>query len=136
MPLNVIDFSKVYFVILRKGKVPPVRAGKFIVMADDGDRCAAFSPRELSFYHANVVERVLMSHGIRGQYNMKGDVYYYDAPGWTVEGGGLWRLDQQRGVLEIFGQSASYGPVDLEALAAELREVGAFGGVEVVVCEG
>ena len=133
MPLTVLDFSDVYFVVLQKGSVPPVRQGKFIVMTGGGGRYAAFSPRELSVYHANVLERLLLRHGIRGQYNMKGDVYDYDAPGWTVEGGGLWRLDGRQGTLEISGRSASYGGVDLEELAGELHRAGAFGGVEVVV---
>ena len=133
MPLTVIDFSEVYFVVLQKGTVPPRREGKFIVVANEGDRCAAFSPRELSVYHANIVERLLLPHGVRGRYNMKGDVYDYDAPQWSVEGGGLWRLDQRRGRLEIFGRSASYGGVDLEELAAELCRAGAFDGVEITV---
>lgn len=133
MPLSVIDFSNVYFVILKKGQVPPAREGKFVVMACDGRRWAAFSPRELSVYHANIVERLLLQHGVGGQYNMKGDVYHFDDPRWTVDGGGLWRLDPRRPALEIFGHSASYGGLDLEAVAGELRQAGAFDGAEVTV---
>ena len=112
-----------------------MREWKFIVMAGDEGRYAAFSPRELSVYHADIVERLLLQHGVRGRYNMKGDVYYYDVPGWTVEGGGLWRLDQRQPALELFGHSASYGRLDLEAVAAELRQAGAFGGAEVTVLQ-
>ena len=133
MSLSVVDFSDVYFTILQKGTVPPVRQGKFVVMAHEGKRWAAFSPRQLSIYHANIVERLLLRHSIRGQYNMKGDVYDYDAPEWTIEGGGLWRLDGQQGKLELFGRSASYGGVDLEELAGELRQAMAFDGAEVTV---
>ena len=133
MPLTIVDFSDVYFVILQKGKVPPKREGKFVVVEGEAARYAAFAPRELSVYHANIVERLLLRHGIRGRYNMKGDVYDFDSPRWTVEGGGLWRLDQRAATLEICGHSASYGGLDLRTTAAELRRAGAFGGAKITV---
>lgn len=134
--LKVIDFSDLYFRVMQKEAVPPQREGKFVILSRNGDRYAAFSPRELTCYHANIVERLLLQHGVRGRYNMKGDEYYFDSSDWTVEGGGYWRLDQQAGRLELFGRSASYGAVDLEATAAELRQAGAFDGADVVVLDG
>ena len=42
MSLTVLDFSDVYFVILQKGSVPPVRQGKFIVMTGGGSHLRGF----------------------------------------------------------------------------------------------
>jgi hypothetical protein len=131
MDLTVVDYSNLCFAVLQKTRVPPRREGKFVVIGNGRERFAVFSPRELSVYHANIVERFMLDRGIRGQYNLKGDVYYFDAPAWTVEGGALWRFDRQPGILEIFGRSGGYGGLDLEEVACQLRAAGAFDRAEV-----
>ncbi len=133
MAVQVIDYSAFYFCTIQRGDLPVRREGKFVVIAGPCGRWAVFSPRELAFYHANVVERFLREQNVPGEYNMKGDLFFVESPDWNVEGGALWRLDQQDGRLEVFGHSAGYGPLDLRGIAQDLREVGAFGGVEIVV---
>ena len=132
LDLAVIDYSPVYFELLRKTSIPAQRGGKFVVLNDGQRRFAVFAPRELITYHANIVERFLWQRQIRGTYNAKGDVFHFAAPEWQVEGGGHWQLDEAQAVLRLFGQSTTYGSVDLPALAEALLRAQAFGGARIV----
>ena len=136
MGLTVIDYSEVYFALLNDAPVPTRRGGKFVVMTNGDRRYAVFSPRELSAYHANVVERFLWQQGIKGRYNEKGDLFRFVSGDWEVEGGGHWELDEAEGILQISGYSKSYGGVDLDGLASQLRQTDAFRAIRVVIVPG
>ncbi|MBC8872901.1 MAG: hypothetical protein H8E44_25990 [Planctomycetes bacterium] len=126
MAITVVDYSDVYFAEIKEGEVPRRRDGKFVLMANNGNRFAVFSPRGLSFYHANIVERFLSLQGIGGQYNAKRDSFQPQPSTWEILGGGHWQLDEEQGTLRLFGRSQAYGGVDLEALADQLRSVDGF----------
>lgn len=132
MSLNVIDYSET---CLDADALRQPRRGKFIVLSNRIQRFAAFAPTELAVYHANIVERFLRDVGVSGVYNDKGDVFAFASAQWSIEGGGHWELDPERRLLAIWGQSLSYGPVDLDSLAADLSETGAFDGAEVSLRE-
>ena len=131
--LNVIDYSHLHYVLLHDDRIPPRREGKFVVMKNGDKRHVVFSPRGLSVFHANIVERFLNERGITGQYNAKRDVFYFLSSEWEVEGGGHWSLDETGGSLCISGKSLAYGSVDLEELALQLGSVEAFQGVRVAI---
>lgn len=133
MPLEVIDYSQVYYEVLRQSSVPPQRGGKLIVVRHGKARYAAFSPAGLSEFHANILERFLSERGVGGHYNDQLDHFYADDPTWQIEGGAHWSLDESQRVLRLRGKSIAYGPINLPALAQELRELCAFGGAEVIV---
>ena len=130
MAFTVTDYTGVCF---PEGETLARVVGKFVVLRHGSDRFAVFAPGEMSVYHANIVERFVGERGVRGTYNPRGDVFYLASDTWAVEGGGHWELDREGGVLGLFGISRAYGRVDLSALAAELREAGAFGHATVLV---
>ena len=132
MPLQVIDYSDVYYRAFAGGEVPPARQGKFVLMTDGGQWYAVFSVSKLTTYHTNIVERFLAEHGVTGNYDEEKGVFRYHAPAWKVLGGGRWDLDEEAGRLIIFSKSGAYGGVALEELADQLQAVGAFGGIEVL----
>ena len=136
MQLNVVDYSEVYFQLMRETAIPSRRGGKFIVVRNGTQRYAVFSPRGLSTYHANIVERFLQSQGIQGRYNPKGDEFHFNSPDWEIEGGGHWEIDETKPVLRISGASLAYGGFNGPALAAELRLARAFDGIEIVFAPG
>lgn len=130
MSFAVIDYIAECFA---EGELPARITGKFIVLGNGERRVAVFAPRELAVYHANIVERFLAELGVGGWYNAKGDVFDVDSDAWRIEGGGHWEWDREGGLVEIYGESRSYGSVELDLLAADLRESGAFDGADVIV---
>jgi len=132
MGITIIDYSQVYFEELLNEAIPSKRGGKFVVMVCGSQRFAVFSPAELSKYHANIVERFLMRHGVRGNYNPKGDDFSFGSEKWSVEGGGHWYLDMDEDFIELWGNSQIYGSLDLGALAKELSQSKGFDGIATV----
>jgi len=129
MSFDVIDYIAECFA---EGELPARITGKFIVLRNGEHRVAAFAPRELAVYHANIVERFLAGLGIGGRYNPRSDVFYPATDAWRIEGGGHWEWDRAGGPVELYGESRSYGSVELDQLAADLRGSGAFDGATVV----
>lgn len=133
MRLRCVDYCPLYFTELREQPLPSHREGKVVVLRGPAVRYAVFSPRQLSTYHANIVERFLWGEGISGWYNAKRDAFLFDAPDWRVEGGAHWERDDAQGVLHLYGTSLAYGGLDLAPLAAELRETPDLRDVKIVV---
>jgi hypothetical protein len=133
MAFNIVDYSEVFFVDLEEGEIPRQRDGKFVLITNHHDVFAVFSPRGLSYYHANIVERFLLLQGIHGQYNVKRDVFYPNSSDWHVMGGGLWQVNEDEGILRVYGHSQAYGGVDLQAFAENMRDAGGINRAEYVV---
>jgi hypothetical protein len=132
MAFNIIDYSEVCFIDLEETEIPRQRDGKFVLIANHHDVYAVFSPRALSRYHANIVERFLTLRGFGGHYNPKKDVFFPNSPDWQVLGGGFWKVDDDKGTLRVYGYSQAYGGVDLRAFAEEVRRAGGLGGGQQV----
>ena len=130
MAFAVVDYTEAHF---GAEGLPAGVGGRFVVLSNGEHRFAVFAPRDMAVYHANIVERFLAGLGVGGWYNPKGDVFTVDSDAWAIEGGGHWEWDRAAGLLGVFGESRSYGSVDLDQLAAGLREAGAFGEAQVMV---
>ncbi len=133
MKLTVVDYSEVYSVILQDEEIPRKRDGKFVLLDDAHDRYVVFSPRGLSRYHANIVERFLGLRGIKGKYNVKKDVFLPESQDWAIVGGGHWTVDEDEGTLRLYGHSQAYGGVDLRELGECLRAAGGIVGVQRIL---
>ena len=59
MMVHYVNYSELWFRRIRKGDLPSVRSGKFILVTDGSSQWAVFSPAELSAYHAVIAERFL-----------------------------------------------------------------------------
>ncbi|MBM4088568.1 MAG: hypothetical protein FJ276_03950 [Planctomycetes bacterium] len=127
--ITVVDYSDAFFVELRQEPVPGCRGGKFVQIAHRGDHYFVFSPRDLSPYHADIVERFLALRGVEGFYNEKGDLFQPESREWEVVGGAHWMLDEELRVLRVYGESLAYGRLDLDRVAQTLRDAGAFHGI-------
>ena len=121
MNVNFVDYSELWFRRIRKGDLPSVRSGKFILVADSSSRWAVFSPAELSTYHAVIAERFFASQGVAGRYDAARKKFLPVGSDWRILGGGLWHCNSDTGTLWIYGRSAVYGGVDLAALAKSLE---------------
>jgi hypothetical protein len=115
--IEVLDFSSAYFVAIRGYELPPQRGGKFIVIEHDGVAKVVLSPTELSFYHANILERYCAGYGIEVAFNAKRDAAAVIGEDLEVLGGGFWLVDELGNRLYLWGKSQAYGSFDGVELA-------------------
>ena len=69
--MTLIDYTPFYYTSLAGTPVPAVVAGKFVQIRNGDTLYLVFSPKELTKYHANIVERFCMDKGIEGSYDAK-----------------------------------------------------------------
>lgn len=117
MKLTVIDYSPEHF-----PSPPRHRKGKFIQVLSEEGEYIIMSPKEMSAFHANIAERFFASRGVQGRYNHKRDDFRIDHPGWTILGGGHWELEEDTGVLTLWGESMAYGRFQGTGLARRMEK--------------
>lgn len=129
MDFKFLDYSAEFF---GAGAVPPAREGKFVQMRSPSAEFIVLSPRGMSAYHANIVERFSLDYPeIKGAYNKKRDSFRVLTPGWEAAGGGFWRMDEAQKTLELGGASQAYGTFDRDGLVKRLES--ALPGFRVIV---
>lgn len=135
MDFTLIDYSELYFSDMCGGAVPEKRAGKFIQVFnhETGMEYLIMSPAELSVFHANIAERFLSGHGIRGIYNAKKDHYQINNLEWEIKGGGMWTLDTTEKTLSFYGRSQAYGYFWAAGLKEKIVAAHMFPGLNISV---
>lgn len=136
MSFELIDYSDIYFRRIKKVEMPQRRGGKFvqIINEDIEKEYVVLSPKELSVYHANIVERFCMMQKIDGSYNSKKDFFTIHDDDWVVVGGGIWVVDDDKKALELSGASKGYGTFEAQGLKRKIEEAAAFpGGYSLLV---
>ncbi|MDA8089311.1 MAG: hypothetical protein M0Z61_03680 [Nitrospiraceae bacterium] len=130
-----IDYSDLYFRTIKKIEMPGRRSGKFVQIFDDasGDEYLVLSPKELSVYHANIVERFCALKGIEGSYNSKKDFFTLHSGEWAVIGGGLWGIDDTKKIFEFSGASQRYGAFEAAGMKSKLLNSVALTGYSFLI---
>lgn len=133
MAFIVTDYSEVLFGVMERRAVPPVRSGKFVQLDFGGAEHLVLSPKELSKFHANIVERFCMINSVRGVYNRKKDNFAVNGAGLAVIGGGAWEIDEGARVLKLFGCSQAYGCFDPAGLKEKVLSAPVMTGFAVYI---
>ena len=118
-----VDYSETYYRVICKAQVPSRRDGKFIQLENDETEYVVLSPKGLSVFHANIVERFCMLHEIRGHYNAQVNLFTIDDSGIDIVGGGFWEIDEMKRLLYMFGTSQAYGSFRVTNLKKKVLEV-------------
>lgn len=116
--------------------MPLKRGGKFvqIINHSTSNEYLVLSPRELSVYHANIVERFCALQGaIQGSYNAKRDFFEIYDPAWKVVGGGMWAIDDEEKTLTLGGASQMYGAFDEVGLKQKIQMAAVLSGYTVLI---
>lgn len=134
MRTSFIDYSKHFYETVAAEPLPPVRSGKFVQLwRGDAEEHIVVAPRELAFFHANIVQRFLDEHQVDGTYNAKRDVYHHRDQSWTVLGGGHFELDDHARTLRLYSKSLAYGSFERPGLAARLATCPTLTGYHITV---
>lgn len=135
MPLIVIDYSNEWFTSQGYQQPPVRRGGKFVLLAQRKQTdYLLFSPIEQAGYHANIVAHFSQKNALNGLYNSKRDTFNLDAPDWQIKGGGHWQVDEEVGLLRLYGRSIAYGAIaHLAQLVPALQASAAFKVQDIIV---
>ncbi len=126
-----IDYSEAYFVILMQRAMPDVRRGKFVQLRKGDVEYVVLSPKQLSTYHGNIVERFMLKLDVSGEWNNKHDAFALYDRSWTIVGGGHFVLDDASKTLELMGVSQAYGAYDPTGLRERLLQTAKLQGFNI-----
>ena len=128
------DYTPVFFEMMKGRATPPVYEGKFVHVNGPEDEFLLLSPTELCKFHSQIVARFC---ALRDDVSfvLSSDNGQFTTHGWTVRGGGRFRLDRTAQLLQIWGSSKAYGTFDGEAIREKLRGVKGWEGYEVNLVE-
>jgi len=103
--------------------VPDKRAGKFVQLRNNKTEYLVFSPKELSPYHADIIERFCRQKGIAGVYNRAHKCFEIHEPEWIIIGGGKFDYDKKEKYLRLYDDSMAYGKFETEGLLKRILQV-------------
>ena len=128
-----IDYSEKYFRDIAKTTVPDRRAGKFVQIRNNDMEYFVFSPKELTPYHADLVERFCAEKRLEGSYNEKNKSFIIHEPAWVVAGGGKFEIDKTEKLIRIYDNSMAYGRFDSEGLREKILSISGMSDYKVLI---
>ncbi|MEJ2695182.1 MAG: hypothetical protein P8013_00890 [Candidatus Sulfobium sp.] len=113
--------------------IRPRTNGKFLQVRHDDTEYILFSPREVTPYHSDLLERFCRERGIKGSYDSKRKRYDIRESSWTVEGGGKFDIDTVRKYIRLYDNSMAYGKFDAAGLKDKVLLVKGLAGYRVMI---
>ena len=110
--------------------------GKFVHIVGPSDEFLCFSPRGMAKYHANIAQGFSRRREhLSFIMHPSGEDGRFATAGWTVQGGGRFRLNRAERVLELWGSSKAYGDFDGPDLQEKIKTVPGWKEFEIRVGE-
>ena len=128
-----IDYTPFCYTSLAGTAVPTVTAGKFVQLRNEGTLYLVLSPKELTKYHANIIERFCMDKGIEGRYDAKREKFTISDRAWQIIGGGKFERDGNKKTIKLFDNSMAYGKFDATGLREMIAALPELSGWTVVI---
>ena len=128
-----IDYTPFYYTSLARTSVPPVTAGKFVQIRNGDTLYLVLSPKELTKYHANIIERFCMDKGIEGSYDARREKFTVHDTAWQIVGGGKFERDGIKKTIKLYDNSMAYGKFDPTGLREMIAALPAFSGYAVMI---
>ena len=131
--MTFLDYTPFYFTSIAVTAVPPVTTGKFVQIRNGSTLYVVLSPKELTKYHANIIERFCMDKGIEGSYDAKREKFTIADRAWEILGGGKFERDANKKTIKLYDNSMAYGKFKAEGLKETLTSLPEFAGYEVII---
>jgi len=128
-----IDYSEKYYQEAAKSAAPNRRFGKFVQIRNNDTEYLVFSPKELTPYHADLVERFCAEKGLEGSYNEKNKSFVINETAWGVAGGGKFEIDDNEKFIRIYDDSMAYGRFDSEGLREKILSISGMSDYTVLI---
>ena len=133
MSTILIDYTSLYYPSLAGTSVLAVVAGKFVQIRNGNTLYLILSPKELTKYHANIVERFCMDKSIEGRYDVKREKFTIMDREWQIIGGGKFERDTNKKAIKLYGDSMAYGKFDETGLKEIIRALPEFSGYTISI---
>ncbi|NTW59029.1 MAG: hypothetical protein HGB21_07760 [Nitrospirae bacterium] len=133
MPTVLIDYIPFYYTSIAQTAIPPVVSGKFVQIRNGNTLYLVLSPKELTKYHGNIVERFCMDKGIEGSYDTKREKFAILDQAWVIVGGGKFERDGIYKAIKLYNNSMAYGKFDATGLKELLIALPEFSGYTVTI---
>lgn len=108
-------------------------SGKFLQIRNDDTEYLVFSPRELTPYHSDLLERFCREKGIKGAYDREKKRYIIEDPSWEVQGGGKFEIDRLNKRVRLHDNSLAYGKFNPVGLKDKVLRMKMTAGYEVII---
>ncbi|HWR72847.1 MAG TPA: hypothetical protein VN604_06735 [Nitrospirota bacterium] len=131
--MTFIDYTPFYYTSIARTSIPPVISGKFLQIMHENTIYLVLSPKELTKYHANIVERFCMDKGIEGSYDAKREKFSIRDQAWQVTGGGKFERDTNKKTIKLYDNSMAYGKFKNEGLKELLLTLPEFAGYNIII---
>ncbi len=130
------DYSPIGHNPLDGGASGDIYEGKFVHIIGPSHEYLCFSPRGMAKYHANIAQGFSRRREhLSFVMHPSGEDGRFATAGWTVKGGGRFRLNRAKHVLELFGSSKAYGTFDGIELQQKIRKVPGWEEFDVRIAE-
>lgn len=123
MKTVLIDYAEEYYLNTAKTPLPDRSAGKFVQLRNNKTEYLVFSPKELSPYHADIIERFCRQKGIAGVYNRAHKSFEIHEPDWVIIGGGKFDFDKKGKHIRLYDDSMAYGKFETEGLLERILQI-------------
>ena len=113
---------------------PAAYEGKFVHIVGPQEEFLVLSPVELTEYHSHIVQRFSRRRAdLSSISSPSGEEVRFGTPGWSVKGGGRFRLDRATRTLTLWGSSKAYGRADGAYLREALKTTPGWEGFSVEI---
>lgn len=109
------------------------KTGKFLQIINKDREFTVFSPRELTPYHSDILERFCLERDIRGSYDYEKKRFNVEDSFLKVKGGGKFDIDTVNKCIRLYDNSMAYGKFDAAGLKDKVLSMRGLAGYDVVI---
>lgn len=131
--MEFINYAPLYYREIAKTGIPPVIEGKFVQIRNESAEYLVISPKELTKYHANIVERFCLDKRLEGYYDPERKRYTIADRAWTISGGGKYVIDTAQKTVRLYDESQAYGKFLNQGLPDKMLSLPDFAGFTVQI---
>ena len=133
MKVIFVDYAETYYQEVAKTAVPDKRTGKFVQIRNNDTEYLVFSPKELTPYHAGLVERFCAEKGLKGSYDNTNKSFAMHESDWFVVGGGKFEIDNTEKCIRLYDNSLAYGRFDSKELRGKIHSISGMSDYKVLI---
>jgi hypothetical protein len=131
MKIIFMDYSERYYADVAGTALPEVRGGKFVQIRTRDSEYILLSPKEITPYHADLVQKFCLEKGIDGSYDIERKRFNIAGTEWVVAGGGKFEINDVQRYIYFYDDSMAYGKFDSKGLEGKVHQIVGLSDYEV-----
>jgi Janus/Ocnus family (Ocnus) len=128
-----IDYSEWYYSVVAKTPMPEKQSAKFVQIRHYDTEYLIFSPKDLTPYHGDIVERFCRDKGVSGSFEGRQKHFAIHDISWVIVGGGKIEIDRIKKCVRLYDNSMAYGKFDPAGLKDKILQIAQMADYEVEI---